>query len=83
MAKKGESMGERFRRLRHEAKLTQEEAAERGGIPLTTLRNWERGKRLPRLDHAVRLARALGVDMNELVGFDEPPAGKAKQRGRR
>jgi transcriptional regulator with XRE-family HTH domain len=74
MAKKGESMGERFQRLRQEAKLTQEEASERSGVPINTLRNWEQGKRLPRLDHAVRLARALGVSMDELVGFDEPPA---------
>jgi transcriptional regulator with XRE-family HTH domain len=73
-------MSERFRRLREEAKLTREEAAQRSGIPVGTLRNWERGKRLPRVDHAMRLARALGVSMDELLGFDEPPE-KPKRKG--
>jgi transcriptional regulator with XRE-family HTH domain len=81
MPPKGENMGERFQRLREEARLTQAEAAERSGIPLGTLRHWEQGGRLPRLDHAMKLARALGVDMNTLTGFDEPEAEKSKRRG--
>jgi transcriptional regulator with XRE-family HTH domain len=83
MASKGESMGERFQRLREEARMTQVEAAQRSGIPVSTLRHWEQGESLPRLDHAIRLARTLGVDMNMLTGFGEPEAEKPKRRGRK
>jgi transcriptional regulator with XRE-family HTH domain len=76
-------MGERFQRLREEARMTQLEACQRSGIPLSSLRNWEQGKRLPRIDHAMRLARTLGVSMDVLVGFDEPEAGKPKRRRKR
>jgi transcriptional regulator with XRE-family HTH domain len=81
MSKKGATMGQRLQRLRQEAKLTQEEAAQRGGIPVSTLRKWEQGLLRPRLDDAVKLAKALGVDLNKLVGFDEPP--QAKRNGGR
>jgi transcriptional regulator with XRE-family HTH domain len=73
-------MGERFKRLREEARMTQVEAAQRSGIPLRTLCNWEQGQRVPRLDHAMKLARALGVSMDELTGFNEPPEAP-KRRG--
>jgi transcriptional regulator with XRE-family HTH domain len=75
-------MGERFRRLREQARLTQDEAAERSGIPLGTLRHWEQGHTQPKLEHAIRLARTLGVDLNTLAGFDEPPAAP-KRRGKK
>jgi transcriptional regulator with XRE-family HTH domain len=78
--KKGETMGERIRRLRDAAKMTQEELSQRGGIPLGSLQKWEQDKRLPRIDHAVQLARALGVTMDELTGFDEPQAARQKRR---
>jgi transcriptional regulator with XRE-family HTH domain len=75
-------MGERFQRLRHQAKMTQDEASQKSGVPLSTLRQWEQGKRLPRIDHAMQLARALGVTLDELTGMDEPPEAK-KGRGKR
>lgn len=36
------------RELRMRAKLTQAEFANRLGVPLETIRNWEQGKRMPR-----------------------------------
>jgi transcriptional regulator with XRE-family HTH domain len=71
-------MGERFQRLRERAKMSQDELAERGGIPVSSLRKWEQDQRVPRLDHAMELARALGVTMDELTGFDEPAAKRRK-----
>jgi putative transcriptional regulator len=38
----------RVRDLRHRARLTQQEFAERLGVPVETIRNWEQGKRMPR-----------------------------------
>jgi transcriptional regulator with XRE-family HTH domain len=80
MVSKGENMGERFKDLREQARMTQVEAAERSGVPLSTLRHWEQGHTLPRLDLAVRLARVLGVDLNTLAGFDEPPVASTNRR---
>jgi transcriptional regulator with XRE-family HTH domain len=71
MASEGETMGQRFKRLREEAKMSQEEAALAADLPITTLRNWEQGRRIPRLDHAIRLARALRISLDALAGMDE------------
>jgi transcriptional regulator with XRE-family HTH domain len=80
MARKGETMGERFQRLREEARMTQLELAERSGIPLSTIRTWEQDVRVPRVDHAMQLARTLGIDMNTLLGFDEPPERRKRKK---
>jgi putative transcriptional regulator len=36
------------RDLRRRARLTQQQFAERLGVPVETIRNWEQGKRMPR-----------------------------------
>jgi|SRR5436305_7705043 putative transcriptional regulator len=36
------------RELRRRARLTQQQFAERLGVPVETIRNWEQGKRMPR-----------------------------------
>ncbi len=36
------------RALRHRARLTQAQFAEKLGVPVETIRNWEQGKRAPR-----------------------------------
>ena len=36
------------RDLRRRARLTQQQFAERLGVPVDTIRNWEQGKRMPR-----------------------------------
>ena len=68
-------MGRRLQRLRDEKQLTQEGLSRLAHVPLGTLRNWEQDRRLPRLDTAVRIARALGITLDELVG-DLSDAGK-------
>ena len=80
MSPGGETMGERFQRLRQAAKMTQAEASERSGIPLPTIRGWEQDKRLPRIDHAMRLARCYGIGLDELTGMNEPPPAKKSKR---
>jgi transcriptional regulator with XRE-family HTH domain len=76
MHEEGRAMGERIRRLREAAKMTRVELGERSGIPWGTIRNWEQGVRIPRLDLAVRAARALGVSMDVFSGMDEPEVKK-------
>jgi transcriptional regulator with XRE-family HTH domain len=50
------------------AGLTQDQLARRAKVPLTTLREWEQGRRNMRLEAAVRLADVLDLSLDELVG---------------
>lgn len=65
-------MGERLQRLRLAANLSQAELAKRAKVPIGTLRNWEQDRRVPRLDTAALVARALGVTIDELAGLKKP-----------
>jgi transcriptional regulator with XRE-family HTH domain len=69
-------MGQRLKALRLAARLTQRELAERSGIPLGTLVNWEQGRYRPALEDAVPLARALGISLDVLAGYVPPKQKK-------
>jgi transcriptional regulator with XRE-family HTH domain len=58
---------EMLKTLREGANLTQEALAERAGLSLRTLQQWEQGRRVPRVNALPRLARALGVPLERLV----------------
>jgi len=62
-----ETFGQRVARLRGAASLTQEQLAEKAELPIGSLRNYEYDHRRPRADAALRLARALGVTVEELL----------------
>jgi transcriptional regulator with XRE-family HTH domain len=72
---KGETMGEHLVRLRRAAGLSQPKLAKAAGIPLSTLRQWEQGRRLPSWEGAIALADGLGCTLDELAGR-EPVARK-------
>ncbi len=60
-----------IRKCRLSARLTQSELAK---IIKTTLRNYqylEYGKRLPRVDRAIAMAKALNTTVEELFGKDK------------
>jgi len=78
-----ETMGQRLQRLRRAASLTQAGLAERAGVPLKSILNWEQDRRQPRLDAVVDLARHLGVSLEELLTNlapreQRPPARKGR-----
>jgi transcriptional regulator with XRE-family HTH domain len=74
---KGETtMGERLKRLRKAAGLSQPGLAEAAGIPLGTLRQWEQNKRLPSWEGAIALADGLGCSLDELAGRETPARKK-------
>jgi transcriptional regulator with XRE-family HTH domain len=85
-------MGERLKRLREAASLSQSQLATRASVPVGSLRNWEYGRREPLLSAASRLARALGVSIDALLppGADDPeegsqesgPPAEPRKRGR-
>jgi transcriptional regulator with XRE-family HTH domain len=58
-----------------------EAGGERAGPP-GSLKNWEQGRRLPQLDAAYRLARAVGVSLDELAGQVFEEGAPAKSDGR-
>ena len=77
------SFGETLARLREAAGLTQVQLAAKAGVSIDTLRGWEHKKHLPRVDDALRLARALGVSLDKLILAQDvepgaPPAGQAR-----
>jgi transcriptional regulator with XRE-family HTH domain len=63
--------------------------ADKAGVPLTTLRNWEHDRREPLVSALFKLARALGVDCSAFQTEDaqatpkQPAAKKTtrKQKG--
>ncbi len=73
----------RLRELRAQRGLTLAQVAERASIDLSTLSRLESGKRRLALDHLPRLAAALGVSADELVGAGPPRDPRVRGRPRR
>lgn len=67
-----DSFGNRLKRLRKKAGLTQEQLAEISGYSIMTIRRWEWGERQPRIDDIKALAIALSVSENELLNDPAP-----------
>jgi DNA-binding XRE family transcriptional regulator len=60
-------LGERIKRLRVQAGLSQEQLAKRSGINRVTLARIELGEHSPRMDTLRAIARGLGCDVKELL----------------
>ena len=91
MARKGRSdaekqtdiaLGKRLARLRKERGYTQIELAEKTGIIQPVLSDYERGMLRPHPDTLIRLATALQVSADELLGL-KPPAKNGTPLNRR
>ncbi|WP_326600361.1 helix-turn-helix domain-containing protein [Streptomyces sp. NBC_01803] len=67
------AVGSRLRALRRERGATLAELSEATGISLSTLSRLESGQRKPTLELLLPLAKAHGVQLDELVGV--PPTG--------
>src|SRR5688572_28863583 len=64
-----ESLGERIARLRKERGYTQIELAEKIGIIQTIISDYEKDRFRPNTDMIIRLAQALEVSTDELLGL--------------
>lgn len=62
-------LSEKIRELRKEKKLTQQELAEKAGLHLTYIGHLELGKYHPTVFVMWKIAKALGVSMDELTDF--------------
>ncbi len=63
-------IGDKMRELRKEKGLTQQELATASGISRVTLGFYERNENAPPADVAIRIADALGVDLNTLIDWE-------------
>jgi transcriptional regulator with XRE-family HTH domain len=76
MPGRGDYFGKRLQELRREKGLTQPALADAAGVGLSTVRDFEQGRREPTLGTLVKLAQGLGVSLS---AFDPPRRrGKGK-----
>jgi transcriptional regulator with XRE-family HTH domain len=61
------TFGQNLQRLRNKARLSQAGLAERSGISVNTIQNWEIDRHQPRIDALPMLAQALGVGLESLI----------------
>lgn len=76
------SFGETLRRLRQQAGLTQIALAQKAGLSLRSVQNWEQGHRNPRLDTLLALTKALSVSADRLLVKDDTRRALPKQRSK-
>jgi transcriptional regulator with XRE-family HTH domain len=68
---KGMEFGERLRKVRDDKGLSQNDLAERAGIQASAVSHFELGRRLPSFDNIRRLADALNVTSDFLLGRED------------
>jgi transcriptional regulator with XRE-family HTH domain len=68
------SVGRRVRRLRRARGLSQDELATAAGVSRQAVGALEAGRHLPRVDAALRIARALGTTVEDLLAVGPPVA---------
>jgi transcriptional regulator with XRE-family HTH domain len=73
------AFGLRIRALREEAHMTRDQLAEKAGVPVSTLVNWEQGHREPLATQLRKLSVALNIPCDS---FFEGPTTAPRQRGR-
>lgn len=59
---------ERYVNIRNSKHLKDSDVAKSAGIPQSTFSDWKKGKSMPKVDKMLKIAEALGVEYQELVG---------------
>lgn len=78
---KKDLFGKRLRELRIQKGLTQRELAERAGLHITTVANYEINRREPKANQLKALAEALGAGIDRIFTPDQAPHdGRSSQR---
>ena len=76
--------GTMLKAMREKAGLSQAALAERAGLSVRNIQNWEQGHRIPRAQVLLRLARAVGVPVEQLLsGIGGTESLSAPAKGRR
>ena len=71
---------ERLKKYREEKGLTQAQLSELAGITTRQIRNYEGGKARPRLDAAEKIAKALNITTDELLGNADMLVAQAAEK---
>ncbi len=74
-------LSKRLKELRISNGLTQRELGERVNVTKVSICCYENGTRVPTLDTLTKLGKVLDVDVDYLLGYDNPvkPRGKNKK----
>lgn len=64
------AFSENLRKLRIERELTQEDLAKKSGVSARMIQNYEIGTSQPRMGTAEKLAAALEISVNDLLGVE-------------
>lgn len=63
-------IGKRIKEIRESISMTQSELADKLDLSVHTVSKYEQGQRKPKLDMIQKIAKALEVSVNELLGID-------------
>ena len=69
-----------LRALRNKSGLTLAQLAEKIGVTLQVVGNWERGTTEITLGDALKVCRALGCHLDELAGWESVPTIKEQEK---
>jgi transcriptional regulator with XRE-family HTH domain len=75
-------LGETMQRLREKVGLSQAGLAEKSGLSLRSIQNWEQGHRAPSAKALLALAKVLKVPVEKLIGEIDQPDKTPARRGR-
>jgi len=71
--------GNELKRIRVSAELSQEALAQRAGMSVGNVRNYEQGIRLPSFAAVLKLAKALNVDCSAFAECDDVRADEVDE----
>lgn len=74
-----ELIGKRIQEIRIRRGMTQEQLADRIHISKSSISEWEACKRVPQMKTLRKIAEALGVDVWEIIGFNDVSIDPAQQ----
>lgn len=73
-------LSKRLKELRINRGLTQRELGERVNVTKVSICCYENGTRVPTLDTLTKLGKVLDVDVDYLLGYDNPVKSKGKNK---
>lgn len=63
------TIGEQIKAMRKKSGYTQKELAEKSGVAMVSIQQYERGVRSPRTEQLLRIAKALNMSTDDLLGL--------------
>ena len=72
--------GERLKNFREQKNLTQEELASLSGISARSIQRYENGTNRPRVEAAEKMAKALDIQVDVLLGTNDMLVAEAKSK---